>query len=338
LYFCIYILFTELTFFFFFFFFSCTCAYSFLLSGFALSRAPFYVIDKKVIKSFGLKTSDIAVKVITDGIQNIQLASPFTEDDLDAFVRDNSLPLLSELTGSNFQRIVSGEKLVVMAVTDPEDDRTPLFVDAMKTVARSYRSKFVFANLDGVKFARYVSNFGVTPESVPMCFVFDYGNEKFYPPTADYPIDTVDNVHRFLDAVFDGTLSPHTVGAWWNPVRLFKWFEKWLGQFTDTQLIIGSVTVGVGLIGAVLFLCCSGLDESRPEIAAIKKNAELAALRKDADEANAAEAEAEAQAAHANATDATEANSSPSKDSSDSDDGEVTKQRSTSRSRRPRRA
>jgi hypothetical protein len=43
------------------------------------------------------------------------------------------------------------------------------FLKEMLTVAKRYR-QFVFANIDGIKFSKYVSQFGIVPEGLPTLF------------------------------------------------------------------------------------------------------------------------------------------------------------------------
>lgn len=209
------------------------------------------------------------VVVLTEGVEDVfydGTSHTFDKESLKKFVEDNQFPLISEISGSNFREVTSTGKLVIFAVTDPSSKRTKSYLELISEMAKKFRGKFVFANIDGIKFEQYVSQFGLNVEHIPIVFAFDYPNELYYPPPEGVPVNSKKNMEEFLTAVYEGKITARTVGNWWSPGRFLRWFENWLGQFSDMELAVGSGLVMLVLVGAIFWLFCTGNDaeESQP--------------------------------------------------------------------------
>lgn len=228
--------------------------------------------DEKLLAQFGAADAAargaVVVRLSDDGAAE-RFEGPWEEAaDLRAWVLDNQLPLVSELSADNFYDLTGSGKLTVFAVTNSERDYSKTYLDKVfGPAAHANRDRFVFANLDAFKFESYVSQFHLDLDHGPTAFVFDFPNEVYWSPLPDggHSAATRDGLDRFLDAVHRGELSPQTVGAWYSPARLMRWIENWVDQFDDTQLIIGSAAVGAFMLAFMFWLFCTGLPELPPK-------------------------------------------------------------------------
>jgi hypothetical protein len=111
-------------------------------------------------------------------------------------------------------------------------ESTKRFTESLWETARRLKSRFAFAEIDGVLYESYITQLGVKRENFPVLFVLDYHNEKFYPPPPNINTLSVAGMERFLRMVDAGDIQAVSIGIWWSPLRLIRWFEKWLARFS----------------------------------------------------------------------------------------------------------
>jgi len=234
---------------------------------------PFvYSSQQEVMQSHGAGPSNPAVLVLADG-DKTRFTGAFDLATLRAFVTDNQFPLLSEVTAATFADLTA-RGLTALCITDPSKAGSQQFQDACRDIARQYKGKFTFAHLDGLKHDKYLSQFGLTPTNYPLILVFDFVNEQFYHPTPGKTFRTKQDAYDFLNAVWEGKIEPVPIGAWWSPARVFRWFEKWVSQFSDTQLLMGAIVLCVVLASLIFFLCC-GPENSENEDDFVRSKREI---------------------------------------------------------------
>jgi len=181
----------------------------------------------------------------------------WTESELMSFIEAHSFPLVTEMGPSNFEDLTQTGKLIVFAVVDSQPDQTGLaspFGQTFLLLAKQYRNRFLFATIDGTKYAKYVSQFGIEASHLPTVFIFEFSNEQFYIPD-HIVLRSGFAITSFLDDVLAGKIQAKGTHAWYSPIRLYHRFEKWLGTFSETQLIV-TIFVVMGLFAAILVMGC----------------------------------------------------------------------------------
>jgi len=212
------------------------------------------------------------VIVLSEGGDQERFTGPWEGEQLRYWVGNHSLPLLSDLGTSNFDDVTTQPgKLTVFAVVDVDDSGFADYRKTLISVARNFQDNYVFATIDGAKFNKYVSQFSVMDGGLPALFVLDYTNELYYANPSPTP-DAVSTsgVTAFLNEVRTGKISPTYTTPWYSPARYFKYIEKFLGQFSETQLAIG-VAVAMALFAAILIYGClygdiAGVEPPAPKI------------------------------------------------------------------------
>ena len=124
------------------------------------------------------------------------------------WVKETNFPLVSDLHQSNFRKLGTMGKLLVVGVIDPDDDtRTPTFVNGLREIGRSNRDliskHYVLGYLDGVKWAGFVRQFNING-NLPRLFVLDMPKESFY---EDPEVDEIDEIETFLVDIAAGKVS-----------------------------------------------------------------------------------------------------------------------------------
>jgi len=59
-------------------------------------------------------------------------------------------------------------------------------------------------------------------------------------------------------------IQPRGTHAWWSPIRVYNKFEKWLGTFTENQLIFATIMVLLSFVAVFIFACIYGTSMDEP--------------------------------------------------------------------------
>jgi hypothetical protein len=167
---------------------------------------------------------------------------------VEAFVSRHNAPLFNTLDRTNFGRLAhqDGKKCALAVVDFDADggDAAIAFADRLHAAARALEPRvqetFVFGTLDGVKWAKYLSQFSFGPP-LPGLLVVDMDDLSFW-----HPEDGAD-VGAFLQAVADGSLAGRQeTGLFGLPKRVVEKIKTWGGY-------AGMILIPIGLL-AVSFM------------------------------------------------------------------------------------
>lgn len=138
------------------------------------------------------------------------------------------------------------------------------YLDVIYPLARQYRDSFIFATVDGVKYNKYISNFGLKIEladtklSLPTIVVLTE-SDYFISPPSGHPL-SASLIPQFLADVASGSISVSGTNAWYNPVRYLKLVEKYLNALPMWQLVIVIIIFVLAFFACMFGLCFYGLD------------------------------------------------------------------------------
>jgi hypothetical protein len=239
--------------------------------------------DLKLNKRYSVDDDERPVVVChMEGGFDEKFTGPWLETGLRSFVDAHKLPLVSDLDATNFEDVTSTGQIVVFATSDPNAGSTKSFMKALLNVARKYR-QFTFANVDGVKFAKYVSQFGVTTSQLPTVFALNYTGDQYY--LAENQAATESQIEGFVSGILTGRIPARETASWYSPWRYYKYFEKWLGTFSEGQLAFATIAAML-LFAVIIFAGCYYAAQDlvgEDPAAAAKKDGDKKAIESNSD-------------------------------------------------------
>lgn len=144
------------------------------------------------------------------------------EEELSAFIRGNSLPLVVEFSQATAQKIFGGEiKSHVLLFAGKSSEGYKGYVEAASKVAKDYKGQILFVtiNSDDDEHVRILEFFGMSTEDVPTMRIIKLEDEmlKYKPDTADL---TEASMSAFVKDFLAGKLKQHllsqTLPEDWN--------------------------------------------------------------------------------------------------------------------------
>lgn len=244
--------------------------------------------DLRSLHKLAKKTSAPLVMSFSKGSDPIIFSRFSNVDSFTLWVRENKLPIVSELSSANFNLILDSPKLNIFSVTDPSDIRSEMYIEVFTKVAQRHREDFIFANINGVDNHDYVSTFGFSdPNGMPSMFALNYFDDKFYFDPAlhnDTENDQQDKYNKnyifsdqekdellrkmdsFLEDVISGRAVAHYTRPWYSPMRYIVALEKWISKLDDTIfifIIIIFSAVFFSLLLVILMYCDTNVDKKR---------------------------------------------------------------------------
>lgn len=207
-----------------------------------------------------------------------RFSGPWVDEELRSFILSRRLPLVTELDQNTFDDVTtSGKRIVYAILNSKQPASSEAFVEPLYRLAQSaaFRDEFVFARLDGIKYHKYVSQFGVTVgehgsdvSQLPTVVVIDKDMDYYYAPRprgsaehpVTHPIGGASEIENFLTEVVRGDIGLTGTTPWYNPSRYVKLLEKSLSTLPVWQVAVLSVVVMLGVVTAMFFCCFSGLD------------------------------------------------------------------------------
>ncbi|KAJ3441447.1 protein disulfide-isomerase tmx3 [Anaeramoeba flamelloides] len=147
-----------------------------------------------------------------------KLSDAAGETSLEEWIESNLLPLLPEFNRDTFTKITRIEKLIALAVIDPDNEEANDYLEIVKKVS-SQENRLVFAWINGVEFKNYVSQFGVNQKNLQQVVVIDFKNEKHFhlPQEEDQEeaetLSEQEKITKLIDGVFSGVIKPQGKGS-----------------------------------------------------------------------------------------------------------------------------
>lgn len=216
---------------------------------------------------FKLKNSDLPVVVYSSkGDDVAKFAGPFMADNVEEFVTQHSLPLVSELDNSNFQMLTNVPgRYTVFLFTDPTAGATAPYLEDMRRVAKANRDKFVFANIDGITHSGYAENFGFRTSDFPTAFCLDAPGERYWIHPTDTGLSSKEEIANFLSDIIERRIEATSTTAWYNPMRVVKSMEKWASNLSAGEMQLLSMGSAVVFLGLTVFACVYAPGDFAPD-------------------------------------------------------------------------
>ena len=139
---------------------------------------------------------DVPTKFLTGDVINTEA---FAE-----FIKETNIAVMTELGGHNFRFASRRGKPLAIGVYNPNDEiKTSKFRKEMKQYAVSgkYKEDYVFGTMDGIKWEKFVSQFGITKAGLPEVVILDAPERTYWQDSS------VLSVAEFIKAVKDGEIE-----------------------------------------------------------------------------------------------------------------------------------
>ncbi|CAG8451955.1 11807_t:CDS:2 [Diversispora eburnea] len=228
----------------------------------------FYSSKDKNLKST-LKIDKVPTLVaMKDGIYPASSIEDFNDRlELKDWIQTEKYPLVPAVTSENYEDILSGTRLVVLGILDPNQPQT--FVtnqNLMKEVAKIYHQQakerlsgddkhVIFAWLDGNKWSDYVYGvYGLSQNDLPKVIISDPTENKYYDTSRTGEKISFENKKQLLESIYDSKTGYLTGKSTLGIIE--KTFDE---TIFNHPLISLSFFV---LIGGILWRYCSPLTRS----------------------------------------------------------------------------
>jgi thiol-disulfide isomerase/thioredoxin len=186
---------------------------------------------------------------------------------LTQWVRDGKQrwPFMTELDHTNFAFAVHAGKPVAVAIIDPAKDASKRFLASFRNLSLPdvsplpphVREAFLFASLDGVLFETSVTQYNVSPDSLPRVVVIDGASRVFF---EDPLVVEISDVPTFLQEVQSGAFPAQRSGVWKYPTQIYNavLFGEH-GVWVALGVVLGALVL-LGGAWMTLTWCCSDED------------------------------------------------------------------------------
>lgn len=208
-----------------------------------METLPFYSTkDEKTALRFNLKPSDLPASVIIkDGTFHV-----FKSDlkDIASWLINESKPLVTRVVPNNSRKILKGEQVVILGITDPEDIESE---GKLRAIAKIYRDEeggkdVTIAQLDGKKWGKFITRvYGIQSNKLPALVVLGPKAELYYDQKSSDTKFSLDNPKEILSAiqVLD-TLTGHSTA----PSKTMGKIEKFFVFFGEHWMLVTPIIFG----------------------------------------------------------------------------------------------
>jgi len=209
-----------------------------------------------------LRGGQILIRYEPDDVPRLFRGDLAEVDSVVSWLFANKVPLFSEVGQHNYNALsqIPG-RMLVLTMYDPAmlDSKVETLAH-MRRLAKGFGDvpapvleKLTFAHLDGVRWSKFVTDYGLTLEALPCTMVLDYEGSKFYlEPEA--PEGT--SIEAFLIGATEGTLPSHSAGLGLQMRRLWRAFmaaQPYSSVFALLLIGLGALLVYFGLLAEDTF-------------------------------------------------------------------------------------
>lgn len=193
------------------------------------------------------KRDNAYIERIESGVREPRrFESELTEENLNAWIKDQNVPTLSILTPNNFPRISRNGRPLVIGLVDMENDQ---LVEGIKHHMMDYilRSpevivqRYYYGIFDGKKWQKFLKQFGVKQEDNPQYLILDPLDK---PEKTYWRNETYTKLTDFLVAVDDRTILPRKPEKTKFGNAPFEWMMQKFVEFMPFSVVPIAVLLG----------------------------------------------------------------------------------------------
>jgi protein disulfide-isomerase A1 len=127
--------------------------------------------------------------------------------DIEAFIKDNSVPLLGEVNGQNYQVYAESGLPLAYLFLDPNDESKDERIEALKPVANKFKGKVNFVWIDAIRFGEHAKALNLKESKWPSFVIQDLEKQlKFTHTQVAEP--TPESMEELVEQYVTGKLEP----------------------------------------------------------------------------------------------------------------------------------
>ncbi|KAG1468883.1 hypothetical protein G6F56_003580 [Rhizopus delemar] len=168
------------------------------------------VSDAELAKSHKVEGPAVVVYTQFDGEQSFTKPGAIVAEEVEEFIKVNSVPLLDEIDASNFQTYAESGLPLAYLFHDNAESRDAI-VKAAKPLAQKYKGKISFVHIDATKYGGHADNVGLKSE-FPAFSIQHLDTGAKFPLNQELTVDYA-NLERFVEDYVSGKLKPHQKSA-----------------------------------------------------------------------------------------------------------------------------
>ena len=211
-------------------------------------------ISESTISEFGVDGNiQSFIAKVEPGVPPVVFYPHQDDNNITNFIQESNHALVTELSGRNFSQLAESGKMIVIGVVGEDSGKAAVILKDMKAVAMNadndMNSKFIFGWIDGQKFSRFLSQFGMTGDSSEI-FVFDPTKRQYY--NDEGLISANDLIKRIMSGEIEGKeqKKPEKASApkamWAALKSVYKQYKPWsYAIFVPVVLLFVQVLLGI---------------------------------------------------------------------------------------------
>ncbi|EJD53585.1 protein disulfide isomerase [Auricularia subglabra TFB-10046 SS5] len=160
--------------------------------------------DEAAISAAGVKPPAVVVYRKFDEPRLDFAKTDFTAEELEAFIAENSMPLVDEVGPENYGRYAQAGLPLAYLFIEPSDAKHAEYVEALRPVAKKHKGKINFVYIDAVKFADHAKALNLAGDKWPAFVIQDLEGQLKYP--FENNEITADALTSFADLFAEGKL------------------------------------------------------------------------------------------------------------------------------------
>eukprot|EP01083_Nonionella_stella_P212808 768102_1 len=169
--------------------------------GSELKKFGIAVADAGEGMGHGYDPGPLLVK-IEENVDPVIYDGPLTTMDFMDFVKANNIALVTDLSGKNFRNVAYLGKELFIGAVNPDSDAevNDAFLSSMRSMAKAH-DEYVFCQMDGKKWANFLSQFNIEISTMPQFLVLDVPTRKYYQN------EKITDIQEFVEGMKDGTIA-----------------------------------------------------------------------------------------------------------------------------------
>ena len=133
--------------------------------------------------------------------------SGLTAEELAGWMEELSVPVLDQVNAENYRVYASSEKPLSYIFIDPNSEDKDALIDAIRPVAKKYKSQMNFVWIDAVQFGDHAKALNIGEKKWPAFVVQDMKKQLKYPLDQSVEV-TPEAVSNLVELYFDGKAEP----------------------------------------------------------------------------------------------------------------------------------
>jgi len=170
----------------------------------------YFISDPDLMKKFYQKDGSILLMKTFDE-KEAHFTDKLTKENLLKFVKTQARPLIQEFTQENADKIFNSDIVVhFLLISDKTDEGYSDRTEALKVVAKEYRSKIIFVHLhiEEAEAPDVMEFLGITKEKCPTFVIFEIEeSSKYLPREKDAQDITASNMGGFVKEYLEGSIQ-----------------------------------------------------------------------------------------------------------------------------------